>query len=307
MIVDYERWSHNKPKSTDFGISSQEIRFIEEAKERYNNLSYFKPSDELLQLKKQFESMKYRELGNISFVLSFIIVILVVTAFMTNGFRNFSWEKLGFAYILVMAVGIFAVSIVLNVLDRFITDPIERKINKNYSDTAMRIKDLENSEQEAFLDTVNKKYERYYDKVEQLDAYYAAQEYFERCHSKQNYEYWESKQGGNGNDFERACAEYLTDRGFNARVTKVGPDGGIDIIADRGTKKYACQCKALETKVSSGDMQKLVGVLVMGPYDAGIFFSLNGFSDKAKKIARSSPKRIYYLDKDDLVSGIMFT
>ena len=127
--------------------------------------------------------------------------------------------------------------------------------------------------------------------------------YYNDCRNANRTEYWDKFQGGDGSDFEKACAKFLLDRGFTARVTPIGPDKGVDIYASKDGLTYACQCKALRKKVSSGEIQKLIGVLMTGSYTAGFFFSLNGFSDNAMQIAKTSPKKIYCLSKKELMKG----
>jgi len=160
---------------------------------------------------------------------------------------------------------------------------------------------LQRQEEKEYLELHNRNFQYWYDKVPNFEKYKKAVEYHIKCNDKRHVEYWEGLQGGNGNDFELACAEYLRGKGFVANVSRIGADGGVDIVGKRNGKIYACQCKALSAKVSSGEIQKLIGVLMSESYDEGIFFSLNGFSSNAIEIAKKSPKKIQCISKKDLI------
>ena len=84
--------------------------------------------------------MKKTTLESIAFVLSYIIVIAGVTAFMTLGFTEFSWEKLGYAYILSMALGIVPAGFIMYFLCEFIIEPMEeRKRRKKEENDAQEV------------------------------------------------------------------------------------------------------------------------------------------------------------------------
>lgn len=81
--------------------------------------------------------MKKPTLETIALVLSYIIVILGVTALMTHGFMDFSWEKLSYAYILSMALGFIPASFILCFFCEFIIEPMEERKYRKQKENEM--------------------------------------------------------------------------------------------------------------------------------------------------------------------------
>jgi Restriction endonuclease len=84
-------------------------------------------------------------------------------------------------------------------------------------------------------------------------------------------------------DFEEAVAEWLRIWGYSdARRTRTGPDGGIDVEA----RHAAAQVKSWMTPVGSPEVQQVKGAAFDGRQ--AIFFSLAHYTDAAKKFAKGS-------------------
>lgn len=302
----YKKWENRKPQYEDFGFSASDIPRIKKAVEMYNSISSIEPSEKLKALKKKFEGMKRKDLGITEFIFYALCIFIVTVAIMSNGFKYFDTKMVAgglfAAFILLIPLGPLTLLITSSTIHP-IFKHIESKANEEYYEKQAEIARLEEDEKKQYERYIEATYGRDYALSANLNSYYNALNYYNDCRRASRSEYWNRFQGGDGNDFERACAKFLSDRGFSTRVTPIGPDKGIDIFAERDGQKYACQCKALGTKVSSGDIQKFIGVLVTGPYTAGFFFSLNGFSQNAIEVAHTSPKKIYCLSKRELMKG----
>ena len=296
----YRQWENIKPRCEEFGFLENDIPKINRAIEMY--ASSFEPSDKLKALRKKHDEMKHRDLDSFTTILSIVTILVGFFALTSGGFAELNLDAVLYAIFLSLVIGIFLFGIVASIISH-IVDPIEARMNKEYYEVGREIAKVEEEEKRQYEQYIEAKYGRDYALSSNLNSYYKALDYYNDCRNACRSEYWNKFQGGDGNDFERACAKFLSDRGFSARVTPIGPDKGIDIFAERDGLKYACQCKALGSRVSSGDIQRFIGVLVTGPYEAGFFFSLNGFSLNAIEVARTSPKVIYCLSKTELMQG----
>ena len=327
----YKEWENKKPRCEEFGFSESDIPRIKKAQERFENISSFVPSDELELLRKRREALRdvvIKEHGikkkDPGLVVSLIILVGILAAIITQGFTDFSMgvvEIIAFIFLITVGLGWVFIILIQLVLEPLVLSPLDPIINKEYYEAEKQkaeqerqieaqkkeleeqIAELEIKEAERHRKYVHTVFGEAYALSGNLKNYYNALKYYNNCRNSRSSDYWDRFQGGNGNDFEKACAKFLGNKGFLTRVTPIGPDQGVDIYASRDGLEYACQCKALGTKVPSGDVQKFIGVLVTGPYAEGFFFSLNGFSEKALQVAKTSPKKIYCLSKKELMEG----
>lgn len=86
--------------------------------------------------------------------------------------------------------------------------------------------------------------------------------------------------------FEKQCAELLRTKGYrNVTVTKASGDQGVDIIAYKGAKKYAIQCKYYSSPVGNNAIQEVYAGA--GYYDCTdcIVMTNSTFTKSAKDIA----------------------
>ena len=61
-----------------------------------------------------------------------------------------------------------------------------------------------------------------------------------------------------GKTFEKACADILKHNGFSKiRITGRSGDGGVDILANKGSIKYAIQCKRYKNKLGNSSIQEV--------------------------------------------------
>lgn len=102
-------------------------------------------------------------------------------------------------------------------------------------------------------------------------------------------------------------AGLLQAMGYNVKVSKKGPDGGVDILAHKdafGFEKPIIKVQVKHRKSTSGgpEVQQLLGA---HPMDANsLFVSTGGFTSQAESIARNNNVKL--LDLEELVNSIVY-
>lgn len=100
-----------------------------------------------------------------------------------------------------------------------------------------------------------------------------------------------------GHDYERVVAAYLRNKGYNrVEVTKGSGDYGVDVIAHKGKKKYAVQCKYYTSPVSLGAVQEVIAGKAMYNCNAAMVVTNSTFTEAAEKLAKQNGVK--------LVSGV---
>ncbi|MDC0157066.1 restriction endonuclease [Verrucomicrobia bacterium] len=103
--------------------------------------------------------------------------------------------------------------------------------------------------------------------------------------------------------FEEVVAKYFELRGFKAKETGNGPDGGIDIELYRDKSKDAVtliQCKSQKQKVAESQVRDFYGAITKKGIENGLFATTSSFTNPAKKFAQDTP--IELLSNYELVS-----
>lgn len=89
-----------------------------------------------------------------------------------------------------------------------------------------------------------------------------------------------------GYDYEYRVAEYLRRRGYyGVSVTQASGDYGADVIARRGTKKYAVQCKYYSSPVGVAAVQEVVAAKAHYGCNAAMVVTNNMFTKAARDLA----------------------
>ncbi len=88
--------------------------------------------------------------------------------------------------------------------------------------------------------------------------------------------------------FEYVCADILRRRGFiNVKVTQASGDQGIDVLASKGGKRYAVQCKLYSNPVSNSAVQEaFAGMKYYGCSKAAVMTN-STFTESARDLAES--------------------
>jgi restriction system protein len=103
--------------------------------------------------------------------------------------------------------------------------------------------------------------------------------------------------------FEEICNEYLIMLGHNARLTRNGADGGIDIeIWKENTKVCLVQCKAWIWKIGVKEIRELYGIMASENAKNGIYITTSSFTQEA--ITFRQGKNIRLIDGKTLISKI---
>ena len=88
-------------------------------------------------------------------------------------------------------------------------------------------------------------------------------------------------------EFEIWCSEYLSQLGFtNIILLPLGPDGGKDIICEKGSEKFYVECKrySLNNSISTLQVEKLLGAMISDNINNGIIITTGPVSDDVKSI-----------------------
>ena len=92
-----------------------------------------------------------------------------------------------------------------------------------------------------------------------------------------------------GHEYERVVAAYLKHKGYSrVKVTKGSGDFGVDVIAHKGKKKYAVQCKYYKSPVSLDAVQEVIAGKVMYGCNAAMVVTNSTFTKAAEELAKQN-------------------
>jgi restriction endonuclease Mrr len=95
-------------------------------------------------------------------------------------------------------------------------------------------------------------------------------------------------------EFEAECARLLRTAGYDqVTVTQASGDGGVDVIATIGQKRYAAQCKKYRGVVDPVDVRALAGVVAVAGYAGGILMTTGDLTQASREFAKQAGLRIY--------------
>jgi restriction system protein len=114
-----------------------------------------------------------------------------------------------------------------------------------------------------------------------------------------------------GHDLARLVDEVLKAQGYYTRRSPEGPDGGVDIIAGRGTMGFdppflCVQVKSADAPVDVGVLRELQGTMKSYGAERGLLVSWGGF--KTSVVRGEAPRQFFEIrlwDADDLIKAIM--
>ena len=104
--------------------------------------------------------------------------------------------------------------------------------------------------------------------------------------------------------FEEVVSEYYRLLGYRSEVTRMGADGGVDVILyQQGVETPAIivQCKSWSQKVGVKAIRELFGVMAADEIGYGVFATTSGYTQEA--IDWADGKRLQLLSGEDLVSA----
>jgi restriction system protein len=112
-----------------------------------------------------------------------------------------------------------------------------------------------------------------------------------------------------GHGLARLTAAILDAQGYQTRVSPEGADGGVDIIAGRGslgfeTPRLAVQVKSGDSPIDVGVMRELTGVMAAFGADSGLIVAWGGYRGSVEKESARQYFKIRLWDADTLVKMI---
>ena len=112
-----------------------------------------------------------------------------------------------------------------------------------------------------------------------------------------------------GHGLAHLVGAILQAQGYQIRVSPEGPDGGVDIIAGKGTlgfepPRLAVQVKSTDTPIDVSVLRELQGVLNTFGADLGLIVAWGGYKASVEREAARHFFKIRLWDADDLVSMV---
>lgn len=116
------------------------------------------------------------------------------------------------------------------------------------------------------------------------------------------YQYWKQIQTIDywmrldGHQFEDAVASVFRHFGYDAKVSKRGGDGGIDIVLKKNGQRTAVQCKAHAKPIGPSVARDLLGTMAHLGFNKGIIVSRSGFTAGTRDFVREEPIQLMNLN-----------
>ena len=112
-----------------------------------------------------------------------------------------------------------------------------------------------------------------------------------------------------GHDFARLVEAVLQADGYFTLLSPPGPDGGVDILAGRGSlgfegQKLCVQVKATASAADVNVLRALIGTMQTHKADQGLLVSWGGFTSAAEREARQSFFTVRLWRADDFVRAL---
>lgn len=104
-------------------------------------------------------------------------------------------------------------------------------------------------------------------------------------------------------EFEEFCEELIKTFGFKTKKTAKNGDYGVDIIAEKGKRKIAIQCKKWNKKVNIKAIQEVATGKEFYKCNEAMIITNNYFTKNAKELAKKL--NIKLIDKDELAKIII--
>lgn len=186
--------------------------------------------------------------------------------------------------IVLMAIASLTAGYFIMSFSLIVLSPIFEIVKSLFNPIYKEYENEKNQIIEKYQLNISKRYEKYMKMKQEINNYnkkmYEYREYCKRIDEA----FWYSL---DGHTFEQEIAKLFKKDGYHASVSKVGADGGVDIVLTKNGKKYAVQCKAHSKKISEGVARDLYGVLHAKNYDGGYLVTLNGVSSKTYQFCKT--------------------
>lgn len=267
-------------------LAKSKIAEYEKLKNDNNEINQFintHLSNNEIKTKKREKTISFLS-DKIPFILCILILIVVDFYLVYNGeFKT--TEKKVIAFLYYGFIGFLACFPILALASALITVPFSFVFSKIFNPSFEKLHDKENSLKNEYQTNLLLKYNNYFSIQEELDDHQIKLKEYKAYSLRTQKDFWYSL---DGHAFEQEIAKIFRKEGFEARVSKVGADGGIDIIVSKNNKRYAVQCKAHTSKISESVARDLYGVLHSRNFDGGYLITLNGTSSKTKEFCKKN-------------------
>lgn len=109
-------------------------------------------------------------------------------------------------------------------------------------------------------------------------------------------------------DFEELVAAVLRAMGYAAETTSEGSDYGVDVIAHPDKLGFEdpvikVQVKRTQSSIGNEAIGRFLGTI--DPAEKGLYVSTGGFTQYARREARSSSRRVTLLDREDFIQLLL--
>jgi restriction system protein len=109
-------------------------------------------------------------------------------------------------------------------------------------------------------------------------------------------------------DFERLVAAVLETLGFRTKLTRVGPDGGYDILAHPdalgfGTPRVKVEVKHRKAATSAPDVRNFRSTI--RPDEKGLYVSTGGFAADALRVPDTAGLPLVLMDRDQFMDLLL--
>lgn len=209
-----------KPNYTDVEIKEMNYKLDEYQKELYDVVSKNQFIQNNMSSKSKFVKGLKKCVYLLTDILKYLSLVVAFVYFTAEEFEEFSFFSLFLA-----AFSTFMVYVIVSPIILLLRYPFDLLFKKT--------EDEENKYNLEFQRNVTRKYEKYIDMEREFNAYDSELAKYEMYCKKLDKEYW---YGLDGHKFEQEIANIFRKNGFNAKVSKIGADGGIDIVVTKDKK-----------------------------------------------------------------------
>ena len=217
------------------------------------------------------------------FICIFISVIIALIL-VNNGYYKTTEKKVTtfLYYFFVICLAGFPI---ICIIAGFIMLPFSSVFSKVFNSSFEELHNEEDRLRNEYQSNLVQKYSKYLVIQKELEEYKVELKKYQEFCLRSEKEFWYSL---DGHQFENEVAKIFRKEGFDTKVSRVGADGGVDIVVSKNNKRYAVQCKAHTSKVSESVARDLYGVLHSRNFDGGYLVTLNGTSSKTKEFCKKN-------------------
>jgi restriction system protein len=89
-------------------------------------------------------------------------------------------------------------------------------------------------------------------------------------------------------EFEHYCAAVLREIKWDARVTRASGDQGVDIVAQKRSRRIVIQCKKYSKPVGNRAVQEIVAAIAHEGAELGVVVTTSEYTRSAERLAASN-------------------